>query len=219
MKKATEKGLTRRSIPSRNRRNDARSKDTSGLEVVLLATYMLGGAQKAIDTEDIAIKAHRLAPGRFSWRKHPDQINLELVRVNLSNAKKSENGKFLIGSGRTGWRFTQRGLKWAQRAMPNLKKMRTDITREQSRSGSIDEQRWRRERSRITATRAWSMWLEGARDISEADAKAIFRIDSYAKGDLLETKITRVRSLFLEDEELGPFLDYLITVLSREGTP
>ncbi len=63
------------------------------------------------------------------------------------------------------------------------------------------------------------MWLEGARDISEADAKAIFRIDSYAKGDLLEAKITRVRSLFLEDAELGPFLDHLITVLSREKTP
>ena len=195
------------------------TKDTSGLEVVLLATYMLGGAQRAVDTEDIAIEAHRLAPGRFSWRKHADQINLELIRVNLSNAKKSEYGKLLIGSGRTGWRFTQRGLKWAQGAMPNLKNMRTDITREQSRSGSIDEQRWRRERSRITATRAWSMWLEGARDISEADAKAIFRIDSYAKGDLLEAKITRVRSLFLEDAELSPFLDHLITVLSREKTP
>jgi hypothetical protein len=202
MKKNPEKRLT---------------EDPSGLEVVLLAAYLLGGAQRAVDTEDIAIEAHRLAPGRFSWRKHPDQINLELVRVNLSNAKKSEYGKFLIGSGKTGWRLTQRGLKWAEQAMPNLKNMRTDISREQSRSGSIDEQRWRRERSRITATKAWAMWVEGERNIPQADAKAIFRIDSYAQGDLREAKITRVRSLFLEDEELGPFLDHLIAELNREG--
>jgi hypothetical protein len=60
------------------------------------------------------------------------------------------------------------------------------------------------------------MWVAGERNIPQADAKAIFRIDSYAQGDLRETKITRVRSLFLEDEELGPFLDHLISELNRE---
>ena len=63
------------------------------------------------------------------------------------------------------------------------------------------------------------MWAEGKRDIPQYEAKTIFRIDSYAKGDLREAKITRVRSLFLEDEELGPFLDHLIAVLSQEVTP
>ena len=202
MKKAPEKRLTR---------------SLSQTEVVTLAAYLLGGAQRAIDTEDIAVEAQRLAPGRFSWRKYPDQINLELVRVYLSDAKKSDKGELLIGSGRTGWRLTQRGLKWAQRAAKNIKNIQTSRTRAQSRSGSIDEQRWRRERSRIQATRAWMMWIEGKRDIPKADAKAIFRIDSYAKGDLREAKITRVRSLFLEDKELGPFLDHLIVDLNREG--
>ena len=61
------------------------------------------------------------------------------------------------------------------------------------------------------------MWVEGRRDIPRADAKAIFRIDSYAKGDLREAKITRMRSLFIEDEELRPFLDHLIVDLNREG--
>jgi hypothetical protein len=194
------------------------TKSASQTEVVTLATYLLGGAQKAIDTEDIAVEAHRLAPGRFSWKKYPDQINLELIRVYLSDAKKSDKGVLLLGSGRTGWRLTQSGLKWAERAAQNFENIQINRTRAQLRSGSIDEQRWRRERSRIQATQAWKMWAEGKRDIPPAEAKAIFRIDSYAKGDLREAKITRVRSLFLEDEELGPFLDHLIADLSREGT-
>src|SRR5215472_10188888 len=85
-------------------------------EVVTLAVYLLGGGQRAIDTEDVAVEAHRLAPGRFTWTKYPDQINLELVRVYLSDAKKPEKGAMLLGSGRTGWRLSQRGLKWAKQA-------------------------------------------------------------------------------------------------------
>ena len=52
-------------------------------KIVVLAAYLAGGAQRLVDTEDIAIKANDLAPGRFSWRKYPDQINIESVRKRL----------------------------------------------------------------------------------------------------------------------------------------
>jgi hypothetical protein len=191
--------------------------NTSQSEVVTLAVYLLGGTQRAVDTEDVAIEAHRLAPGRFSWRKHPEQINLELVRVYLSDAKKRDKGEMLIGSGRTGWRLTQRGLKWAEQAARDNQGNRAPRTRAQSRSGSIDEQRWRRERARILATTAWRLWSEGERKIPLADAKEVFRIDSYAKGDLREAKITRVRSLFEEEDDVKPFLDHLAKDLAKEG--
>lgn len=188
----------------------------SQIEVVTLAVYLKGGAERAVDTEDVAVEANRLAPGRFAWRKYPDQINLELVRVYLSAAKSPDRGGMLIGSGRTGWRLTRRGLQWAEQAARKLDHLRTSRTREQSRSGSIDEQRWRRERARIQSTSAWKLWTEGKRDIPAAAAKEVFRIDSYAKGDLRETKITRVRSLFLYDEVLKPFLDHIGHDLDKE---
>src|SRR5688572_19111621 len=81
--------------------------------IVVLAVYELGGARRFIDTEDIAKKAAEIAPARFAWRKYPDQINLELVRVALSDAKKAENNNLLDGSGRKGWTLTPAGLKWA----------------------------------------------------------------------------------------------------------
>lgn len=56
-------------------------------ELVTVAVYLLGGELRKIDTEDTAMKAHEIAPGRFAWRKYPGQINLELVRVALSDAK------------------------------------------------------------------------------------------------------------------------------------
>lgn len=184
-------------------------------EVVTLAVYRLGGAQRAIDTEDVAVEANRLAPGRFTWRKYPDQINLELVRVYLSDAKKPEKGEMLIGSGRTGWRLTQQGLKWAKKAAGKIGDV-SSRSRAQALSGSIDEQRWRRERKRIQSTAAWKLWSEGERKIPQLILKEVFRIDSYAKGDLREAKITRVLSLFDDDAELKPFLDHISRDLTGE---
>jgi hypothetical protein len=184
-------------------------------ELVTLALYRLGGAQRAIDTEDVAMEAHRIGPGWFSWKKYPDQINLELVRINLVHAK--ENG-LAIGLGRTGWRLTQKGLKWAEQAQKTSGPFAAERTRAESRSGSVDEQRWRRERSRIIATRAWQLWTSGSRDIPADEAKQVFRIDSYARGELRETKITRLRAMFSDDQELAPFLDHLIEGLNRETT-
>jgi len=192
--------------------------DPSQVEVVTLALFRLGGAHRAIDTEDVAMEAHRLAPGRFSWKKYPQQINLELIRVFLSDAAKKKND-FVIGSGRSGWRLTQRGLKWAEEASKTVDEFAPARDRAQSRAGSIDEQRWRRERSRIVATRAWQLWTSGVRTIPVADAKQVFRIDSYAHGGLRETKITRLRAMFSDDQELIPFLDHLIEDLNNEATP
>jgi hypothetical protein len=189
----------------------------SQAEVVALAVYRLGGAQRAIDTEDVAVEAHRIAPGRFSWKKYPDQINLELIRVFLSDAKKNEN-ELVIGSGRTGWRLTQRGLKWAKKASGAMGNSEATRTRAQSRGGSLDEQRWRRERSRILTTRAWQLWTSGVRNIPAAESKQVFRIDSYARGELREAKITRLCAMFSEDSELAPFLDHLVEDLNKEAT-
>jgi hypothetical protein len=201
MKKVPEKKLT---------------KDPSQAEVVTLAVYRLGGAQRAIDTEDAAVEAHKLAPGRFSWKKYPDQINLELIRVYLSDAKIKHD--MLLGSGRTGWRLTQKGLKWCEQTAASVGVSDSSRTRAQSRSGSIDEQRWRRERARILATAAWRLWASGQKSIPNADAKEVFRIDSYARGDLLETKLTRLSAMFTDDVELAPFLDHLLKQLNKEAS-
>jgi hypothetical protein len=202
MKKPPEKRLT---------------KNPSQMEVVTLAVHLLGGAQRAIDTEDVAVQAHRLAPSRFSWKKYPEQINLELIRVYLSDAKMK--GELVLGSGRTGWRLTQKGLKWAEQTARKIGQVDTARSRAALRSGSVDEQRWRRERLRLVSTAAWASWQSGNPDISAAEAKEMFRIDSYARGDLREAKITRLRSLFAEDEEVGPFLDHVINVLNKEAKP
>src|SRR4051794_12358128 len=89
------------------------TRELANHEVVTLAVYLLGGDRGAVGTEDVAKKANELAPGRFTWRKYKDQINLEVVRVYLSDAKKKAKGAYLIGSGNTGWSLSEAGLRFA----------------------------------------------------------------------------------------------------------
>src|SRR5262245_4834111 len=99
MKKRRKNGMVTSTKPA----NEVAVPRISQLEVVTLAVFLLGGDEQVVDTEDVAMKVNAIAPGRFSWRKYPEQVNLELVRVFLSDAKKPEFGGLVSGSGARGW--------------------------------------------------------------------------------------------------------------------
>lgn len=187
---------------------------TTQFGVVTFAVYLLDGTQRAVDTEDVAVKAHELAPGRFCWRKYPNQINMELVRTALSDAKKLKNGAWVTGVGRTGWSLTPEGLRWVKANLKSFSKEDFSRRREESRAGSVDENSWRRERSRILGTDAWHKWTQDQASVTRKDAEEVFRIDNYSTGSLKNRKITRVADVFADDPEIGLFIRKISKILS-----
>jgi hypothetical protein len=187
-------------------------------ELVTWAVYLLGGDQKRIDTEDVAFRAFQLAPARFRWRKYPKQINLELVRVYLSDAKKPEHGELLTGSGRTGWSLTRKGLVWLRSARSRLQALgMSEPSRRQSQAGSIDSSRRDREHKRILALAAWARWSAGDETVVLTEAREVFRLDSYSTASVREAKLTRLRAMFVDDERLSSFLGHLSDEIDKEG--
>jgi len=190
----------------------------TGPELAALALYALGGGARVVDTEDVAFKLHELAPGRFSWRKYPDQINLELVRVALSDARKPESGSLVAGKGKSGWSLTAAGQRWAEENGSRL--LDADLTTERAErtAGSVDERRWQRERVRLLTTDAWQEWtVEGdPAPITREAACELFRIDRYVVGRAREIKINLLREMFGEDEELARFIEAAATTVLKE---
>jgi len=182
-------------------------------EIVTLALFHLGGETRFVDTEDIAVKAHDLAPGQFTWRKYPEQINLEIVRVCLSNAKKPENGTFVSGSGTKGWTLTPDGLRWAKTCNDDLFAGVAEAPTGKRRAGSVDTARRSRELNRINSCEAWRKWQGKSDDITVTDAKQVFRIDSYSKGDMLLLKIDRTRKMFIDDDAISNFLQEMRDII------
>jgi hypothetical protein len=175
-------------------------------EIATMAVYTLGGAARSIDTEDVAVKCHELAPTLFSWQKHKDQINLELVRVSLSDAKKKKNGGLLSGSGREGWRLTSNGLDWvAGPAKQFIGDIGSTVRDRRSTAGSIDAVRRKREHDRLISSDSWQEWCTSGSITSRA-ARAIFRIDEYTTAKMTAIKVARIRAMFDDDADLGAFL-------------
>ena len=164
------------------------------------------------------MKTHELSPGRFSWRKYPSQINLELVRVRLSEAKSEAHGALIRGSTPRGWTLSARGLEWASRVSADPAMLKPDSQGRRERGGSVDALRTDRERARVAACSAWAKWPKQASDISLSDAQEVFRIDSYATDDLRVTKIDRLRKCFIEDTAILEFIEYLEGILQAKGT-
>ena len=103
----------------------------TNVDVVVYALAILGGAEKPVYSEDIAVKCYELAPSRFSWqfpryreKGWPDKY---IVKTALEDAKKSKNGGLVEGSyaleiTRDGWRLTPRGANWFKESKSRIEK-------------------------------------------------------------------------------------------------
>lgn len=96
--------------------------ELSNAEIAAYAVYKLGGSEKKIHTEHIAIECYELARDRFGWklpqfRKYPDK---QRTREALKDAQYFKGGKLITGRGGTaasgqetdGWMLTPFGARW-----------------------------------------------------------------------------------------------------------
>jgi len=185
----------------------------SNIEIVTLAVYILGGDSKYIDTEDVAIKVNEIAPGRFAWRKYPDQINIDNIGKRLSDGKNPKKGGYLLGSFKQGWILSKSGLKFSQARINDLEGMdlaRVPLTRK--------EMVWKnREKTRMLASIAYEKYSSNkANSITPQDAEAFFRIDDYITGNARERRLTLITNSFGEDLDLGKAVKFLAKKVQKK---
>jgi len=184
----------------------------SNVEIVTIVVYLLGGHTHPVDTEDVAVKANDLAPGRFVWRKHPQQINLQGVRFALEDAKKSQYG-YLVGGANEGWILTEVGYSFASMNVGLLEKAELSANRK-----SRAEKAWiKRERQRMLSSEAYLKFQRGQGDsITLLEAASFFRIDEYVTGEMRERKLLRILNEFGDDPDLGETVKALAARVRRE---
>ena len=181
-------------------------------ELVTLALFLRGGGTKAVDIEEIAVTANKLAPGRFTWKHYPEQINIKNVDAFLWDARKAKNGSYVASAKRDEWILTTEGLRFAREHVSELKG--ADLSR---KALSAKERNWmRRERERMVASAAYNRFAAGNGDnISAQEAEAFFRVDAYVTGQARAAKLLRARSMFGEDPDLGPLIELLVPKITQ----
>ncbi len=179
--------------------------DLSNSEIVVIAALRAGAAGLHADTEDIAVKANEISPGRFNWKKYPEQINIDTVRKRLWDARKRGQ---LVGSERDGWLLTETGTQFASQYKRSLGAEKTIRL-------TLNERKWRRvEKVRLLATAAHQKFGSGqASCITVREAQGFFRIDAYVSKSAIENKILRVLNAFSNDHEIGPTVQYVASLI------
>ena len=172
-------------------------------EAVVLALHALGGDERSLDTEDVAIEVAKLVPGMFDWQKYPDQIDKELVRVALSDARLKK--KWVVGAhDKEGWMLTPSGVAFAKRSNSRLSEQPA------SRSRGRTEQQQNRERVRLLSTKAFERFRADRLDeLTDEELDAFFRLNPYVREQAREQKITRLENQFGDDPELGELVGAL----------
>lgn len=169
-------------------------------QIVVLATYLAGGDAGYADTEDVAMATAKVAPGRFSWVKYSDQINIENVRRRLLDATRASSGGHVTGSQRKGWLLTEAGLAFCKQH-----EIRLSGTQEAQPRTSRAERTWvSLERTRMGKEVAFSKWQQGHVDkISAIEAERFFRIDDYMNAAERTACIARAAEAFRSDNQLA----------------
>jgi hypothetical protein len=211
MKKNRDSTGRRRTVPTTKTR--ASRRQLANHEVVVLAAYLAGAQSAVADTEDIAVKANQLAPGRFNWRKYQDQINIDTVRKRLWDAAKPDKGAYLIGSEKNGWRLTKAGFEFARRKMKSGAAKRLARQRASRNESALQN----REIRRMVHEDAFVKFTKGLNgDITRFDAERFFRIDDYVTGRVRTAKIERFRIMAIGNERLSRAIDFLANLV-KEG--
>lgn len=95
----------------------------TNIEVVTYAVALLGGVDRPVHLEKVAVKSYELAPGAFRWDldEFASYIDKDKVRVSLTDAEKDVKGALVRGVGQTRggrtkrtdfWRLTAAGTAW-----------------------------------------------------------------------------------------------------------
>lgn len=178
-------------------------------QVALVALLVQGGDRAPIDTENVAIEADRLAPGRFRWRKFKEHIDLGLVRNGLQDARKKS---LVDGGAHRGWVLTPDGMKEASSLLPELADPST------RKRVATEQKQWEaRERSRLLAEPAFQIALEkGAAALTTRDVLRLFKLDEYTSPERRSERLRRFALSFTDEPELGRIVGELIRRLEDE---
>jgi hypothetical protein len=178
-------------------------------QITLVALLVLGADKSAVDTEDVAMKADELAPGRFRWRKFKEHIDLGLVRNGLQDARKKG---LTAGGALRGWALTEIGTREARSLLPRVS---DDPTRERL---ATEQRQWEtRERTRLLAEPSFRLALEtGADSLTKRDILRLFKLDEYASTERTAERTRRFSTAFADDQKMKRILKQLIRRLENE---
>jgi hypothetical protein len=183
-------------------------------DVAVYSLYILGGWQKRIHTEDIALKCYELSRSRFSWVKYPQYPDPAPARFALEAAKKAEFGALVEGESEkrrtkrsvSGWRLTDNGVRWIE---ANKSRIEQRLGKRTPPADRIPEDRRLKELLRSVAFRKFERYGQGT-EISRAEFAESLICTVNTRVEILNECLKQLYSIGeeLKREDVKKFVDF-----------
>ena len=199
----------------------------SGKDIAVYALYVLGGWQKRIHTEDIALKCYELAPSKFSWVKYPQFPDPTPTRFALEAAKKPQYGALIKGESerkRTsgnigGWMLTADGTEWAR---ANAKRIEEFLGKHRPTGDRSPADRKLKALTESTGFKKFRLHGEQA-DLSHAEFAETLLCTVNTKAQVLNDRLEQLCSIAeeLKKDDVKSYVDFcrnrFASILGLEG--
>ena len=195
-------------------RTDPPSESPNNQDALVFALYLLGGADKDVDVEDMFLKCHELAPARLSWRTRPDLPDYKKVSKALQSVEASTHAGLFHHTNQYARRLTLDGNRWVETYISILERVYSKAPVQASKNTNMYE----RKRHEIKNSQVWVLFKESPANIGIEDFASVLQCSAASSQTTWASRVHDVKRAadVLQDEELMQFAQ-LVALRVLEG--
>lgn len=99
------------------------STEANNQDIFVWALFLLGGADRDVDVEEVYLKSFELAPARLGWRTRPDLPDYKKTAKALQSVEAASHPGLIAKRGAYQRRLTAEGTDWVERNRPLLARL------------------------------------------------------------------------------------------------
>jgi hypothetical protein len=188
-------------------RNEPPSLEANNQDVFVWALYLLGGADKDVDVEEIYLKCFELAPARLGWRTHPEIPDYKKTSKALQSIEATTHVGLLHRPHKYSRRLTLEGIKWVESYREILEKNYSKAIVQASKNTNQHERR----RHELKRSDAWTKFLIDPATVEISDAAAALQCSAASPLSVWSGRVNDLRRTgdLLSDELILNFADFI----------
>lgn len=188
-------------------RKDPPSPEANNQDVFVWALYLLGGADKDVDVEEIYLKCFELAPARLGWRTHPEIPDYKKTSKALQSIEATTHVGLLHRPHKYSRRLTLEGIKWVEAYRSILEKNYSKAIVQASKATNQHE----RKRHELKKSDAWAKFLIDPSTVEISDAAAALQCSAASPMSVWSGRVNDLRRTgdLLSDESILNFADFV----------
>lgn len=172
-------------------------------DVFLWAVYVLGGADRDVDVEDIYLKCFEMAPARLGWRTQPQLPDYKKTSKALQSVEATTHIGLIHRPHQYSRRLTIEGIKWVEAYKGILER----VYSKQAVAASTNTNMFERTRQSIKESSSWKVFMSDPSLLDVADLAALLRCTATSPQETWKSRILDLKRAaeVLQDEVLGEF--------------